>query len=373
MDPREERRIKRDKERAIALAAERARKLTAKEPAEEPEAAEEPSEQMSVSVSGGVERVTFHLTPKDFGFYCRSMVVLDIPPTHASEWYSPRIAFFQSSATSNGPQFRHLRNTFFPTLGRANNDDKVPNLPRIAEEEGDFFVKSGLLRDTLSVRNFDPQMRMEQTIPAWIDTLLTEYCETHYPGLLSVSMEIPRDRDDVWYKQTESFIEATEEICLLFDLCINYFTTPWQIAMSIGLSRFFGNGVWVEDDDTEGGKKLRKFNKFAHFIDAKYAYVVEGYKGSIEDADPAYATDKKMCRDFLEENHAQCDFSTIQRLPTVKISGSKLFVFGGRAIATLEVNMNVYNKFYPKPKGGTRKRFKTKRKRSFKTRHQKRR
>lgn len=354
MDPREQRRLNR--ERALAAAEQKPAAKLAKAAEEAPVA-----EQMSTE---GIERVTFHLTPKDFGFYCRSMLVLDIPPTHTSEWYSPRIAFFQSTATSNGPHYRYLRNTFFPTLGRANNAEKIPNLPPI-DEDDDFFVKTGLFKTTLSVRNFDLS---GQNIPAWIDTLLTDYCEAYYPGLLDFPIEIPSGAGAEWYKRTESFIEATEEIYRLFDLCIDYFTSPWQIAMSIGLSRFFGNGVWVEDDDKEGGTLLRKFNKFADFIDTKYAYKVEGYKGSIDDADPAHANDKKMCRDFLSENNAQCDFSKIERLPTVKITKSKFFVFSGRALIILEKSMRAYdmsNKF----KGGTRR----KRKRSFKTRHQKRR
>ena len=354
MDPREQRRLNR--ERALAAAEQKTAKL-AKAAEEEPVA-----EQMS-TVLEGIERVTFRLTPKDYGFYCRSMVVLDIPPTHASEWYSPRIAFFQSTATSNGPHYRYLRNTFFPTLGRANDSEKIPNLD-VSGETGDFFVKTGLFKTTLSVRNFDLS---GQTIPAWIDTLLTDYCDTYYPGLLDFPIEIPSGAGAEWYKRTESFLEATEEIYRLFDLCIDYFTSPWQIAMSIGLSRFFGNGVWVEDDDKDG-TLLRKFNKFADFIDTKYAYTVEGYKGSIDDADPAHANDTKMCRDFLSENSAQCDFSKIERLPTVKITKSKFFVFSGRALIILEKSMRAYNAS-TKFKGGTRR----KRKRSFKTRHQKRR
>jgi hypothetical protein len=356
MDLREQRRIERDEARTRALAAEqqKAEKRSAKKQtkAEEPE--------LSVTVLEGIERVTFHLTPEDYGFYCRSMVVLDIPPMHVSEWYSPRIAFFQSSATSNGSHYRHLRNTFFPTLGRANNAEKAPNLPTIAEESDDFFVKTGLFKTTLSVRNFT--MGMEQNIPAWIDTLLTDYCNTYYPGLLDMTREIPRDADTEWYNRAASFLEATQEIYRLFDLCIDYFTSPWQIAMSIGLSRFFRNGVWFEDQDKEGGELLRKFNKFADFIDTKYAYTIEGYKGSIEDADPDHTADKKMCRDFLSDNRAQCDFSKIERLPTVIISGSKFYVFTGRAITWLEGALRFR-------KGGTRR----KRKRSFKTRHQKRR
>jgi hypothetical protein len=374
---REQRMLKFENARIAALAAEEQKRndrhalaLTERDERHALAAEEHPVSEKQIreiSVSEGLERVTFNLTRQDYGFYCRSMVVLDIPPTHASEWYSERIAFYQSSATSNGPHYRYLRNTFFPTLGRANNDEKVPNLPPIPEESGDFFVKTGLFKTTLSVRDFN--IKMEQHIPTWIDILLTDYCNIYYRDLLDTPRGAPIESTED-YVRNQSFIEATNEIYRLFDLCIDYFTSPWQIAMSIGLSRFFGNGVWVEDGDREDRELLRKFKKFADFIDTKYVYNVEGYKGTIEDADPAHATDKVMCRDFLSQQSAQCDFSKIVPLPISTISGNKFYVFTGRSLSMLESSLRANPDKAPKKIGGTKsRRFKTKR--LFKTRRQK--
>lgn len=351
MDLREQRRLERSQARELAMETEakmRSKRSTKGQAAES-------EGQMSETVSEGIERVTFHLTPEDCGFGTRNMIVLDIP-AKTPEWYSPRIAFFQTTSSSNGSHYRYLKNTFFPILGISNNSEKVPNLD-VTESESDFFVKTGLFKTTLSVRNFN--MKMEQNIPEWIDTLLTEYCNTYYQGLLDIPRETPIDSPED-YVRTVSFIQATEEVYRLFDLCIDYFSSVWQIAMSIGLSRFYGNGVWVEDGDHEDGKTLRKFKNFADFIDTKYIYTVTGHKGFAETEG----------RRFLIDRHAQCDFSKIQRLPIVTISGNKFYVFTGRSLTVLEAMVRSNQRY--RPKGGT-KRKQLKKKRLFKTRHQKRR
>jgi hypothetical protein len=296
------------------------------------------------------ERVTVHLT--DCGEGTRNMVVLDVPP--GKRWYAPRIAFFQSSATSNGPLNRYRKNTFFPTLGISNSEEMVPNMES-ATVENDFFVKTGLFKGILTIENFNSNRR----IPQWMDELLTEYCNTVYPGLLdldydNVYVDNPKDLE-----RFTSFLEASIEIPLLLELCNAYFSDVWQIAMSIGLSRFYGNGLWVEDgdsDDIDGERiLLRKFKKFADFIDTKCVYAIEGGAVFVPVDD----------REFLTRHNAQCDFSTVEQLPVVTLEKTKYNVFAGISTTRLTMAIRSY-----RPRGGKTRR---KRRRLFKTRHQKRR
>lgn len=291
------------------------------------------------------ERETFTLTPEDCNADSRVMAVLSVP--RGKRWYADRIAFFQSSATSNGPAFRHLKNTYLPTLGVANNEDHVPNMEKL-DSDGDVIIKTGLLKRIFCGKT--EVVMGQETIPEWIYDLLTDYCSIYYPQLLTRNFRrIIIDRED--YDESIALLGPFEEIYKLFDLCKFYFSDVWQIAMSIGLSRFYECGVWVDGDhDVVSGKK---FTQFASFIDETFLYTINGYKDV-----PEHFT-RINDRHFIMSRGAQSRFDCVA-LPIVTLKEPLLSLFTGR-MHSLEIPLRSFksiNRF-----GG----------KSIKTRRQKRR
>ena len=60
------------------------------------------------------ETHTFTLQPENCNSDIRDVVVL---PLRGKLWYASNIAFFKSTASSNGASFIHLKDTYLPTLG----------------------------------------------------------------------------------------------------------------------------------------------------------------------------------------------------------------------------------------------------------------
>lgn len=268
------------------------------------------------------EMEEFHLTPENCNHGCRFTVVLPVP--HGKRWEADRIAFFQSSATSNGAAFRHLRNTFLPTLGVANNGECIKNMDKV-EGDDDVIVKTGLFKSIFCGKT-EPVLGQE-TIPEWIYLLITEYCSIHYPTLLTRDYtRIIVNRED--YDESNTLLLQFEEIYKIVHLLIHYFSDVWQIAMSIGLSRMYGCGVWVADGehDVVGATSVYaiKFINFANFIDEKFLYTILGDRDVPVPSIPD--------RVFLSSRGAQSAFHCTP-LPTVTVRGSLLYLFTGRSHA----------------------------------------
>ena len=223
-------------------------------------------------------------------------------------------------------------------------------------------MKTGLFKSIFACK--PPQSArssiMEQPpIPIWINELLTEYCSLYYPQLMVRDFyRIIVDKKD--YDETEEMMDSLQEMYQLFDLCMYYFSDVWQIAMSIGLSKFTGKGVWVEDGNRkESGEPARKFTQFAIFINKKFDYTITGYKGVFDD--------ETHLRDFLQQQRSQSDFR-FEPLPGVVTSQSIYALFTGKSVQALGVPLRTFKSLNPFEfkKGGTRRKRK-----SIKTRRQK--
>ena len=309
------------------------------------------------------ETDTFTLEPTNCNSDIRDVVVL---PLRGKLWYAPNIAFFKSTASSNGASFIHLKDTYLPTLGvlDASGED-VPGLEPL-EGSGDIIMKTGLFKTIFACKP-PPSARLsimaQPPIPVWINELLTEYCSIYHPELMVRDFyRIIVNKDD--YDETEEMMDSLQEMYQLFDLCMYYFSDVWQIAMSIGLSKFTGKGVWVEDGNLKAPRELaRKFTQFAKFINKKFDYTINGYKGVFDD--------ETHLRDFLQQQRAQSDFR-FEPLPGVDISKSNYALFTGKSVQALGVPLRTFKSLNPKefkkPIGGTRRKRK-----SVKTRRQKRR
>ena len=303
------------------------------------------------------EKATFTLEEGNCNSDSRDVVVLPVPD---KKWYAPNIAFFKSTASSNGASFIHLKDTYLPTLGVLDaSGEGVPGLEPL-EGSGDIIMKTGLFKSIFACK--PPQSArssiMEQPpIPVWINELLTEYCSLYYPQLMVRDFyRLIVDKKD--YDETEALFDSLQEMYQLFDLCMYYFSDVWQIAMSIGLSKFTGKGVWVEDGNVKAsGEPARKFTQFAIFINKKFDYTVTGYKGVFGEI---------PLRDFLEQQGAQSNF-IFEPLPGVVTSNYALFT--GKSVQALGVPLRTFKSLNPLEfKGGTRRKRKL-----VKTRRQKRR
>jgi len=313
-----------------------------------------------------IERETFTLEEENCNGDIRKVVVLPLPKS--KKWYAPNIAFFKSTASSNGASFIHLRDTYLPTLGVLDASGKYnPDDERVAgleplEGYGDIIIKTGLFKSIFACKP-PPSARLsamaQPPIPIWINEVLTEYCSLYYPTLIVRDFYRPIvDKAD--YDETEQLFDSLQEMYQLFDLCMYYFSDVWQIAMSIGLSEFTGKGVWVEDGNVKAsGDPARKFIQFASFIKTKFDYTVTGYKGEFGE---------KPLRAFLQEQDAQSDFR-FEPLPGIVTSQSNYVLFTGKSVQALGVPLRTFKSLNPLQfkKGGTRRR------KLVKTRRQKRR
>ena len=300
------------------------------------------------------EKATFTLEEGNCNSDSRDVIVLPVPD---KKWYAPNIAFFKSTASSNGASFIHLKDTYLPTLGVLDaSGEGVPGLEPL-EGSGDIIMKTGLFKSIFACKP-PPGTQGQPPIPVWINELLTEYCSLYYPQLIVRDFyRLIVDKDD--YDETEELFDSLQEMYQLFDLCMYYFSDVWQIAMSIGLSKFTGKGVWVEDGNVKAsGEPARKFTQFAIFINKKFDYTVTGYKGVFGEI---------PLRDFLEQQGAQSNFS-FEPLPGVVTSNYALFT--GKSVQALGVPLRTFKSLNPSEfkKGGTRRKRK-----SVKTRRQKRR
>ena len=276
---------------------------------------------------------SFTLTNEDYNLSDRLVVVLPVP------WLDmDSIAFFQSTGTSN-KSLSHLADTFLPTLGISTGEE-----PDIMEKmkAGDF-IKTGLFKTLFRGKGFVSFNVFE--VPHWVKILLMEYCDITYPGLTQIdfSTEIQTDQQN---EQFTSFLESSKEIYELFDLCIYYFTDVWQIAISIALSKLKGEGVFI-----------RRFKTFADFIDTKIIYKIT----DTIDSPQQIPMDK-----FLKAKHAQTRFKFDGVLLEIA-EPNEANLFSGKTYGMLEVKLRSYATYKRFSKGGTRRR------KSVKTRRQKRR
>jgi hypothetical protein len=308
----------------------------AEEPRAEGRAAEEPR------AAELVRKHTFHVKDTDYVVDYRKIIVLPA----INPWFSDKIAFFQTTGTSNR-MFSYLGGTYLPTLGVCRFDEEVPFMGKL-EGKGDVIVKTGLFKSLFVGYNYS--MKMETTIPQWINQLLTEYCETYYEELIGVDFEDPNLINEGNFDKFSKIEGTLIEIQNLFDILSTYFTAEWQVALSIALCKFTGEGVW-----------LKKFEKFVTLLDSKYDYKVTGYKGDVK-ATPG------STRDFLNAHGAQSSlqFSKEDGVPMDEITRQKYYLFTGRCMRGLEIGLRQYETLLRlKKRGGT------KRKRLLKTRRQK--
>lgn len=306
------------------------------------------------------EKAKFTFEKENCNSDSRDVVVLPVPD---KKWYADNIAFFKSTASSNGASFIHLKDTYLPTLGVLDaSGEGVAGLETL-EGSGDIIMKTGLFKSIFACK--PPQssrlsVMTQPPIPIWINKLLTEYSSIYHPELMVRDFyRLIVDKDD--YDKTEEMMDSLQEMYQLFDLCMYYFSDVWQIAMSIGLSEFTGKGVWVEDGNVKASREpARKFIEFAKFINKKFEYTITGYKGVFGEI---------PLRDFLQQQRAQSDFS-FEPLPGVVTSQSIYALFTGKSVQALGVPLRTFKSLNPSEfkKGGTRRKRK-----SVKTRRQKRR
>jgi hypothetical protein len=278
-------------------------------------------------------QLSFTLTNEDYNLSDRLVVVLPVP------WLDMQsIAFFQSTGTSN-KSLTHLSNTFLPTLGISTGKE-----PDIMEKmkEGDF-IKTGLFKTLFRGNGF--RALNQFVLPSWVKILLIEYCNITYPGLTQIdyTSEIRTDEENARFIH---FLESCKEIYELFDLCIYYFTDVWQIAISIALSKLKGQGVFID-----------RFKSFADFIDTKMIYKIIDHSDSLQQI---------PMDEFLKSKNAHTHFK-LEGVPLEIAEKNDANLFSGKSYGILEVKLRSYATFKRFSKGGT------KRRKSVKTRRQKRR
>ena len=277
---------------------------------------------------------SFTLTNKDYNLSDRLVVVLPVP------WLDMQsIAFFQSTGTSN-KSLSHLADTFLPTLGISTGEES----DIMEKMKAGDFIKTGLFKTLFRGKGFSRFKEFE--VPHWVKILLMEYCDITYPELTRIdfSTEIQTDQQN---EQFTSFLESSKEIYELFDLCIYYFTDVWQIAISIALSKLKGQGVFIS-----------RFKTFADFIDTKMIYEIT----DTSDTPQRIPMDK-----FLKAKHAQTEFN-LEGVPLEIAEPNEANLFSGKTYGMLEVKLRSYATYKRfKSSGGTRRR------KSVKTRRQKRR
>jgi hypothetical protein len=144
------------------------------------------------------------------------------------------------------------------------------------------------------------------------------------------------------------------EIEHLYRILKMYFTADWQVSQSIGLSRFMGEGIWIGE-----------MQHFAKFMDTKIQFTLSGYRGPEVEGEGNTAKAIK----FLQDNYAQSglQFTQEDALENSLTTPSEYYVFSGTSSNRLQQDMRAFrNAARFKRKGGTKRR-------SIKTRHQKRR
>jgi hypothetical protein len=288
----------------------------------------------------------------DFG---RKMIVLPLPSRGL--WFdNTKIAFFKSTGTSN-EGFEFLEGTYFPTLGIINKSDtRTGNIPFIDKLAGDgtVAVKTNFFK-TL----FTGKSREMSNTPVWLYDLITEYCEERYPTLFDIDygkFRVDESNMEMALEQEKQLIEIEH----LQRILKTYFTADWQVAQSIGLSRFMSEGIWIGE-----------MQHFAEFMDTKIQFTLSGYRGPEVEGEGNIAKAIK----FLQDNDAQSglQFTEEDALETSLTTPSEYYLFSGTSLNRLQQDMRAYhNAARFKRKGGLSKTKRQKR-RSIKTRRQKRR
>ena len=184
-------------------------------------------------------RFQFELSRDDFNVTYRKIVVL--PILRDQGWTfggNERIAFFQSTGTSN-KGYEFLRGTYFPTFGVWKHGERFPFMSVL---EGDEVIVKANHFKPLFVGSRPDDRGLANNAPTWIYQLLVEYCEK-YPAIFTKDFREPIDVKDE--EEARAMLEALKEIYDLFKTLYSYFTADWQVAMSIGLSRHMGEGIWL--------------------------------------------------------------------------------------------------------------------------------
>ena len=292
-------------------------------------------------------RFQFELSRDDFNVTYRKVVVL--PILRDQGWTfggNERIAFFQSTGTSN-PGYEFLRGTYFPTFGVCNPRERYPFMDVL---EGDEVIVKVNHFKPLFVGTRPDDRGLTNNAPTWIYQLLVEYCKK-YPTIFTKDFREPIDVKDE--AETRAMLVSLKEIYDLFRTLHSYFTADWQVAMSIGLSRHMGEGIWIT-----------QFADFARFMDQRMVCSITGDRGERETPE--------VLSNFLRRKGAQSSlqFTEADALPITPLSRNFYFVFHGYNISYATVGLQTMEKIKSfSKKGGTRR----KHRRSVKTRHQKRR
>jgi len=277
------------------------------------------------------------IKPDDINTDYRKIVVLE----PIGRWYADNIAFFQSSGHNKGLGF--LKNTYLPTLGEIDSDTPLPNfMDKTLKGHGIVLIKTSYFKTLFEGKK--DGLGFETEIPEWIHQLIMEYSE-RYPNLFG-SIE-------TYSNPVTNIVEAKElhremiEIQHIYMTLKTYFTSHWQVAMSIGLSRFMGEGIWIGE-----------LANFAAFMDTKMVCNIRGVKDSEQHTDMTVFLTTKGAQSTL-------DFTEDDALENRAISTELYHILHNRSPERLEQTIRAYEVIARFKKGGT------KRKRLLKTRRQK--
>ena len=225
------------------------------------------------------------------------------------EWPTSNIAFFKSTGSSN-PGFEVFAGTFFPMFGcykKGITPIDYSSVGKGVELSENYIVKPGgtfpeVFRGTIP------------SIPEWIMVLLDKYLkqeleliEDHQAlikhhlnqdyefkdfkllrGKFSDAMRCSTDIEKL--KQLK---EIYDTLNLIYKCLSNYFTSEWQVHLSIDLSKSTNTGFWIQ-------KKLESFVAMLHHTPYE-----------IFELSPIKHIDESQLLNFLQTYIAQCDFHKV--------------------------------------------------------------
>ena len=227
----------------------------------------------------------------------REIVIMPAPAGSSHDktyWPKPNIAFFKSTGESNGKFKGIFANTFFPMLGCFVNDETTPIDPsHQAVLSKNYIVKLGGTFPTI----FRGDLK---SIPIWIIEILLKYLKHKLCDPLFVNLTPPIIPENLWDNpQLQALKQIYDELFLIYTCLSTYFSSEWQVYLSIALSNTTGEGVWVKEG------RLKLFADFLFVTNTIQQFTVTPLD-TIDPSDPL-----PLLYNYLVEKQAQCNFKSI--------------------------------------------------------------
>jgi hypothetical protein len=213
--------------------------------------------------------------------YDRQIVIVE----RKGDWPTHNIAFFKSTGESNGKFKGIFANTFFPMLGCFVDKNLTPIDPRIDKSvtlSENYIVKLGGTFPIIFKGDI-------KNIPNWIEPILSKYINYRLGHELHISLQ-PIDIFQITdVDQLKMLKEIYSELFIIYTCLSTYFSSIWQVQLSIALSNTTQNGVWI-----------KSLSIFATFLGTPYIIPVFG---NIQN--------EESFLEYLQSNHAQCDLKQL--------------------------------------------------------------